>query len=101
DQQKISLQLQMRPLREHLDELEQSDEWIHAMLIEPGQRTAAELALLAEFEKALPARVDDLGQEIRQLGVEKRYLPKPAVMSLAEADKNRRATHVLLRGDFK
>lgn len=56
---------------------------------------------LAAFWKSLPGRVDDTGQALRQLSVQKRHLPKPYIMTLTEATENRRDTHVLERGDFK
>lgn len=58
-------------------------------------------AATAELWASLEARADDTKQAIRQLSVDQRHLPKPYIMRLAEADKNRRKTHVLERGDFK
>lgn len=57
--------------------------------------------ILAAFWKSLAGRVDDTGKALRQLSVQKRHLPKPYIMTLAEAAENRRDTHVLERGDFK
>ena len=54
-----------------------------------------------EFWSSLEVRQDETRKAIRQLSVEQRHLPKPYIMTLAESTKNRRPTHVLLRGDFK
>ena len=54
-----------------------------------------------EFWATLEEQLDDTRKAQRQLSVESRHLPKPYIMTLAEATKDRRSTHVLLRGDFK
>ena len=51
--------------------------------------------------KSLAGRSDDVNKALRQLSVQKRHLPKPAVMTLGESANDRRSTHVLVRGDFK
>ena len=53
------------------------------------------------FWPSLDSRADDTKKEIKQLSVDQRHLPKPYIMTLAEATENRRSTHVLERGDFK
>lgn len=53
------------------------------------------------FWGTLDDLLDDTRKAQRQLSVESRHLPEPYIMTLAEAAKNRRPTHVLLRGDFK
>lgn len=65
------------------------------------QDPAAHPQTLAEFWNSLHGRVDDTSKELKQLSVQRRHLPKPYIMTLAEASENRRATHVLTRGDFK
>jgi hypothetical protein len=57
--------------------------------------------LLTELWASLPVRHDDTGQALRQLSVQQRHLPKPYIMTLAEASVDRRETYVLTRGDFK
>ncbi|MBC8290237.1 MAG: PSD1 domain-containing protein, partial [Planctomycetes bacterium] len=61
----------------------------------PGRKEAV------EFWATLEEQLDDTRKAQRQLSVESRHLPKPYIMTLAESTKDRRATHVLLRGDFK
>jgi hypothetical protein len=90
-----------RSLDEHLADLDEAPDLLQGMRLGKEARTPEQQALLAEFERTLPARRDDLNQEIRHLGVEQRFLPKPAAMTLAEAGAERRPTHVLVRGDFK
>ena len=51
--------------------------------------------------KSLPERSDDVNKALRQLSVQRRHLPKPYIMTLAESESDRRSTHVLVRGDFK
>jgi hypothetical protein len=58
-------------------------------------------ATLAEFWDSLDGRADDTSKALKQLSVQRRHLPKPYIMTLAEASENRRSTHVLTRGDFK
>ena len=53
------------------------------------------------FWSSLESQADDTKKAIRQLSVDQRHLPKPYIMTLAEASENRRNTHVLERGDFK
>lgn len=101
DQQKEAVRFRNRPLREQLEDLEQSVDWTAAMLAEPAQRTDAQRTAIADFERSLAAKLDDLSQEIRHLAVERRYLPKPALMAFSERTAERRPTYVLLRGDFK
>lgn len=54
-----------------------------------------------KFWAILEDQLDDTRKAQRQLSVESRHLPKPYIMTLAESMKDRRSTHVLLRGDFK
>ena len=64
--------------------------------LSPAQQQAA-----ADFWNSLEGRHDDTGQAMAQVSVQKRHLPKPYVMTIAERAKDRKVTHVLLRGDFK
>ncbi|MCH2200482.1 MAG: PSD1 and planctomycete cytochrome C domain-containing protein [Fuerstiella sp.] len=57
--------------------------------------------VVAAFWMSLQERADDTKKELKQLGVQRRHLPKPGIMTLAETTENRRPTHVLVRGDFK
>ena len=54
-----------------------------------------------KFWAILEDQLDDTRKAQRQVSVESRHLPKPYIMTLAESMKDRRSTHVLLRGDFK
>jgi hypothetical protein len=73
-----------------------------SLLSQPADRLAADQQqTAAAFWKTLDGRQDDTGQAMAQVSVQKRHLPKPYMMTVAERPKNRRATHVLLRGDFK
>ncbi|MEZ6035373.1 MAG: PSD1 and planctomycete cytochrome C domain-containing protein [Planctomycetaceae bacterium] len=54
-----------------------------------------------QFWNSLNAQLDDTRKDMRQLSEEHRHLPKPGLMTLTEATQDRRATHVLVRGDFK
>lgn len=88
-------------LDDQLAELDEPRDLHEAIRLDKEKRGPNQQALVVEFERALAAKRDDLVKEIRQLGVEKRYLPKPAAMTITEAATSRRATHVLLHGDFK
>ncbi len=57
--------------------------------------------VLSRFWDSLHGRADDTNMALKQLTVQKRHLPKPYIMTLAESSENRRPTHVLTRGDFK
>ena len=57
--------------------------------------------VVAAFWMSLRERADDTKKELKQLGVQRRHLPKPGIMTLTEATENRRPTHVLVRGDFR
>ncbi len=57
--------------------------------------------VVAQFWQSLRGLEDDIDQAKRQLSVEERHLPKPYIMTLEEQKSDRRATHLLLRGDFK
>jgi mono/diheme cytochrome c family protein len=81
--------------------LDLSQQLQQAVALEAPKRSKSQADLVAKFVASLESRLDDLKQSIRALSVEERYLPKPVVMTTAEASKNRRQTHVLLRGDFK
>ena len=59
------------------------------------------VAVVSRFWDSLDGRADDTNAALRQLSVQKRHLPKPYIMALAESSRNRRPTHVLTRGDFK
>ena len=65
------------------------------------QQPDTHVAELATLWTSLSSRLDDTRKAIKQLSVEQRHLPKPYIMTLVEADKDRRKTHVLERGDFK
>jgi hypothetical protein len=78
-----------------------------ALLNQPESLTAAirnpqdNSRQLNRLWKSLAERSDDVNKALRQLSVQKRHLPKPSIMILAESEKDRRSTHVLVRGDFK
>jgi hypothetical protein len=74
---------------------------VDALLVEPEARQAKQQQLVEEFRGQLTAKKDDLTQRLRMLAVEERYLPSPHLLALKERTAGRRATHVLLRGDFK
>jgi len=72
------------------------------LLTQPAAKlTPAQQQAAADFWKTLDGRHDDTGQAMAQVSVQKRHLPKPYVMTIAERAKGRTVTHVLLRGDFK
>ncbi len=72
------------------------------LLTQPADTlTPAQQQSAAEFWNTLDGRHDDTGQAMAQVSVQKRHLPKPYVMTVAERGKDRKVTHVLLRGDFK
>jgi len=58
-------------------------------------------ATATAFWKTLAGRQDDTSKALSQVSVQKRHLPKPYVMTIAERSKDRRTTHLLVRGDFK
>lgn len=62
---------------------------------------AGNVDALAVLWKSLSGRADDINKALKQLSVQTRHLPKPYIMTMAEATKDRRPTHVLERGDFK
>ena len=73
-----------------------------ALLSRPaGDLSPAQRGTAAAFWKTLDGRHDDTGKAMAQVSVQKRHLPRPYVMTIAERSKDRRPTHVLLRGDFK
>ena len=76
------------------------DESLKSALAAAGPGTK-EQQTAAVFWGTLNSQIDDTRKAIRQLSVQNRHLPKPYIMTLAEATKNRRRTHVLVRGDFK
>ena len=77
------------------------------LLTQPESLTAAirnpqeNFQQLNRLWKSLAGRSDDVNKALRQLSVQKRHLPKPAIMTLGESANDRRSTHVLVRGDFK
>jgi hypothetical protein len=77
------------------------DESLKSALAAAGPDTKEQQAAAGLFWSALVSQLDDARKAIRQLSVQKRHLPKPYIMTLAEATKNRRRTHFLVRGDFK
>jgi hypothetical protein len=77
------------------------DESLKSALAASGSDTKEQQAAVGLFWVSLDSRLDDARQAIRQLSVQKRHLPKPYLMTLTEAVKNRRRTHFLIRGDFK
>ena len=78
------------------------DSNLRSAILKPAdQRTDQETLQVNVFNTSLRARIDDNNKALRQLSVEKRHLPKPYVMTLAELQDKRRETHILLRGDFK
>jgi len=64
-------------------------------------RSKEQTRLVADFIASLPARQDDVKQNLRLLVTEERYLPSPNILALKENNASPRPTHVLLRGDFK
>jgi len=87
------------PLRERLSLLKLHDDLLAALA--EDELTPAQRKLTADFDASISGRIDDASKAARQLSVENRHLPKPSIMMLKEAAKDRRNTHVLLRGDFK
>ena len=82
----------------HLDVTPQ----VRALLGQPfGNFNEDQRATATAFWKTLAGRQDDTSQAMAQVSVQKRHLPKPYVMTIAERSKDRRTTHVLVRGDFK
>ncbi len=81
--------------------LELSDDLWTALVDDPSQRSAAQKQLIKQFQESLPAREHHVSTDLRTLAVEARYIKKPYVMTLSRREKERRATHVLVRGDFK
>ena len=72
------------------------------LLARPATDFSPEQVKIAKaFWKTLAGRHDDTGQAMAQISVQKRHLPKPYVMTIAERTQGRRSAHVLLRGDFK
>jgi len=63
--------------------------------------SSAQRKIAQAFWKTLDGRHDDTGQAMAQVSVQKRHLPKPFVMTIAERAKGRQPAHVLVRGDFK
>jgi hypothetical protein len=80
--------------------LDEPAELIDALLLEPAARKGAQ-QLIDDYCQGLAAKQDELKQRLRMLAVEERYLPSPHLLTLKENTTGRRATHVLLRGDFK
>lgn len=87
--------------RERLKWLNITDELRENLVRNQDSWTEMERGSVLQFWKSLSTRQDDTNQAIRQLSVEERHLPKPYVMAVKESREKRRATHVLLRGDFK
>jgi len=91
----------IRSIDDRLTSLSDAANVLEAMRVERAERSEAQNRLIQQFETALESRLGDLKKRVRTLAVEKRYLPKPYIMVSAERTEKRRATHVLLRGDFK
>jgi hypothetical protein len=89
------------PLRERLSLLKLNEELLTTLAIAAVDLTQDQRKLADKFDASISGRIDDANKAARQLSVEKRHLPKPAIMTLKESAKDRRHTHVLLRGDFK
>ena len=79
-----------------VDELKSA---IVASATQPSSQSDADAVV--QFWNSLNSQLDDTRREIRQLSEEHRHLPKPSIMTVTETKQDRRATHVLLRGDFK
>ena len=78
------------------------DDALAAILATPAADLADEQRrAVTAFWSMLDAFHDDTGKAVAQLSVQKRHLPKPYIMTLREKREDRRATHVLVRGDFK
>ncbi len=88
-------------IADRLKQLDLSPE-LRELLARPASRFSPEqLKISRAFWTTLAGRHDDTGQAMAQISVQKRHLPKPYVMTIAERTKGRRSAHVLLRGDFK
>lgn len=88
-------------IREILDALALGDELLSAIESPVENRTTALSGIVEQFNQSISGRIDDINKAQRQLSVENRHLPRPYIMTLREADKDRRTTHVLVRGEFK
>lgn len=90
----------VRPPSQRLETLNLEDS-LSSILSSVGSRTPEQDAAAGLFWNSLESRLDDVRKSIRQLSVEKRHLPKPYIMTVSEVTKDRRDTHLLIRGDFK
>lgn len=90
----------IRTPRQHVAVL-QVDESLKTTLTLTRSSTPEQQDAANRFWHSLDSRLDDLRKAIRQLSVQKRHLPKPYVMTLGEATKDRHKTYLLVRGDFK
>jgi hypothetical protein len=86
---------------EQLNVLDISGELKAAILDSANSSVELDLSIVSNFWATLAAQADDNRKAMRQLSVENRHLPKPYIMTLSETLKDRRATHVLVRGEFK
>jgi len=86
---------------ERVEVLKLGEELLTAIQMAEAECSVRQAQLVASFDVSITGRLDDANKASRQLSVEKRHLPKPYIMTLNEADKDRRNTHVLVRGDFK
>lgn len=97
----MSLKGETRVLVEKLQSLDLTDDDRERLAQPYLGLTVGEQRQAAAFWTTLAARYDDTGKAIAQLSVQKRHLPRPYIMTLREHSKGRRATHLLVRGDFK
>lgn len=84
-----------------LSVLDISEELKTAILASADSSADSDSADVSNFWATLAAQADDNRKAMRQLSVENRHLPKPYIMTLSETMKDRRTTHVLVRGEFK
>ncbi|MEX1098732.1 MAG: PSD1 and planctomycete cytochrome C domain-containing protein [Planctomycetales bacterium] len=88
-------------LAEALAPLDLPEETRDALLLSPDERDGRQRALISELAESLPLRVDRAAAERRMLSLEKDFIVPPQAMVTVPRAKDPRATHVLLRGDFK
>lgn len=77
------------------------DEELRSQLLISNASDVSKSKDLMSFWNSIQTRIDETNKAMRQQSVERRHLPKPQIMTLAEAKKDRRETFVLARGDFK
>jgi len=86
---------------ENIRHLELSEELWRALLLTKSMRDDRQQELVDEYQASLVERSQIASTDLRTLGVEARFIKKPYAMTISQQTKEPRATHVLLRGDFK